>query len=95
MNLVQLQGQQKRLERELANSYSQPTWRSGWVNRLARDLAETMAQIAALEVRTDAVAQAQASSARAVRRFATAARPIGPAMMTPASSQQVIRHARG
>jgi hypothetical protein len=83
------------LERELAISYTQQPWRSGWINRLARDLADTMEAIAAMQAQAEAQRSLSAAAGSSRRSTARSAAAISAEAIGSAMSRQEARHARG
>ena len=49
MNTEQLAGRHARLRRELTQAFAAPAWRTGQIDRLADELAETERELAAAQ----------------------------------------------
>ena len=95
VKLAQLKGQRSRLESELAVRCSEQPCQLRLINRLRRDLAQTVREIENLEVEASAdQASAEVSSSpdRKVHRSSESADPL-PSISASAASE--IRYARG
>lgn len=71
MNLEQLTGRRSRLQRELGIAYSTLPWRTGRIDRLARDLTATEREITAcraLQARADGASDTDRPQRASVRQ---------------------------